>query len=145
MKNLNLNYEGFEEYLVEREDNPARIGLRKLPGVRYVFRFENNYGASVVKHLGSYGYDQDLWELAVIRFGKYDELCIEYFENHDCDEELEELLDAMESDEDDEDEDEDEDEDDVYTLAYDTPITDDIEGHLTDEDVRNLLARIKEL
>ena len=110
MKNLNLNYEGFEKYLVEREDNPTRIGLRKLPGVRYVFRFENNYGASVVKHLGSYGYDQDLWELAVIRFGKYDE-----------------------------------DEDDVYILTYDTPITDDIEGHLTDEDVRNLLARIKEL
>lgn len=134
MKNLNLNYEGFEKYLVEREDNPTRIGLRKLPGVRYVFRFENNYGASVVKHLGSYGYDQDLWELAVIRFGKYDELCVEYFENHDCDEELEELLDAMESDE-----------DDVYDLTYDTPITDDIEGHLTDEDVRNLLARIKEL
>ena len=128
MKNLNLNYEGFEEYLVEREDSPTRIGLRKLPGVRYVFRFENNYGASVVKHLGSYGYDQDLWELAVIRFGKYD-----------CDEELEELLDAMESD------DEDEDEDDVYILTYDTPITDDIEGHLTDEDVQNLLARIKEL
>ena len=139
MKNLNLNYEGFEEYLVEREDSPTRIGLRKLPGVRYVFRFENNYGASVIKHLGSYGYDQDLWELAVIRFGKYDELCIEYFENHDCDEELEKLLDAMESD------DEDEDEDDVYILTYDTPITDDIEGHLTDEDVRNLLARIKEL
>ena len=137
MKNLNLNYEGFEEYLIERTDSSTRIGLRKLPGVQYVFRFENNYGASVVKRLGSYGYDQDLWDLAVIRFGKYDELCIEYFENHDCDEELEES---------DEDEDaEDEDEDDVYILAYDTPITDDIVGRLTDEDVRNLLARIKEL
>lgn len=141
MKNLILNYEGFEEYLVEREDSPTRIGLRKLPGVRYVFRFENNYGASVVKHLGSYGYDEDLWELAVIRFGKYDELCIEDFENHGYDDELEELLDSIESYEDDEDEDE----DDVYILTYDTPITDDIEGHLTDEDVRNLLARIKEL
>lgn len=139
MKNLNLNYEGFEEYLVEREDSSTRIGLRKLPGVRYVFRFENNYGASVVKHLGSYGYDEDLWELAVVRFGKYDELCIEDFEKHGYDDELEELLDSMESYEDDEDE------DDVYILTYDTPITDDVEGHLTDEDVRNLLARIKEL
>ena len=135
MKNLNLNYEGFEEYLIERTDSSTRVCLRKQPGVQYVFRFENNYGASVIKRLGSYGYDQDLWDLAVIRFGKYDELCIEYFENHDCDEELEE------SDEDDEDEDE----DDVYILAYDTPITEDILGHLTDEDVRNLLARIKEL
>ena len=141
MKDLNLNYEGFEEYLVEREDKPTmNCNFEEAPGVRYVFRFENNYGASVVKHLGSYGYDEDLWELAVLRFGKYDELCIEYYENHDCEEELEELLDAMESDEDDED-----DEDDVYDLTYDTPITDDVEGHLTDEDVRNLLARIKEL
>ena len=141
MKDLNLNYEGFEEYLVEREDSPTmNCNFEEAPGVRYVFRFENNYGASVVKHLGSYGYDEDLWELAVIRFGKYDELCIEYFENHDCDEELEGLLDAMESDEDDED-----DEDDEYDLTYDTPITDDVEGYLTDEDVRNLLARIKEL
>ena len=134
MKNLNLNYEGFEEYLVERTDSSTRVCLRKQPGVQYVFRFENNYGASVVKRLGTYGYDQDLWELAVIRFGKYDELYIEYFEKHDCDEELAELFD------------EDEDgEDDVYDLTYDTPITDDIEGYLTDEDVRNLLARIKEL
>lgn len=139
MKDLNLNYEGFEEYLVEREDTSTRVCLRKYPGVHYVFRFENNYGASVVKHLGNYGYAADLWGLAVIRFGKYDELCVEYFENHDCDEELEELLDAMESYEDDEDE------DDVYILTYDTPITDDIVGYLTDEDVRNLLARIKEL
>lgn len=112
MKNLNLNYEGFEEYLIERTDSSTRVCLRKQPGVQYVFRFENNYGASVIKRLGSYGYNEDLWDLAVIRFGKYDE---------------------------------DEDEDDVYILIYDTPITDDIEGHLTDEDVRNLLARIKEL
>ena len=139
MKNFNLNYESFEEYLVERIDSSTRVCFRKQPGVQYIFRFENNYGASVVKRLGSYGYDQDLWDLAVIRFGKYDELCIEYFENHDCNEELEELLDVIESDEDDEDE------DDVYVLTYDTPITEDILGHLTDEDVRNLLARIKEL
>lgn len=140
MKNLNLNYEGFEEYLVEREDRPmTNLRFEEEPGVQYVFRFENNYGASIVKHLGSYGYDEDLWELGVLRFGKYDELCIEHFENHGYDEELEELLDAMESYEDDEDE------DDVYILTYDTPITEDVEGYLTDEDVRNLLARIKEL
>ena len=105
MKDLNLNYEGFEEYLVERKDRSTTICLREQPGVQYVFRFENNYGASVVKHLGSYGYDQDLWELAVIQFD----------EDGKCD------------------------------LTYDTPITDDVEGYLTDEDVRNLLARIKEL
>lgn len=37
-------------------------------GIQKVFRFENNYGASVVRHLGSYGADEGLWELAVLRF-----------------------------------------------------------------------------
>ena len=37
-------------------------------GRQYVFRFMNNYGASVVKHSGSYGCYNDLWELAVLKF-----------------------------------------------------------------------------
>ena len=32
---------------------------------------------------------------------------------------------------------------DNYKIAYNTEITCDVEGYLTDEDVRNLLARIK--
>lgn len=32
-----------------------------------------------------------------------------------------------------------------WDITYDTPITEDVEGYLTDEDVRNLLRRIKEL
>lgn len=35
---------------------------------QWVFRFPNNYGASVIKHFGSYGYREDLFELAVIFF-----------------------------------------------------------------------------
>ena len=106
MKNLNLNYEGFEEYLVERKDRSmTNLRFEKEPGVMYVFRFENNYGASIIKLFGSYGYEENLWELAVIQF----------------------------------------DEDNEYDITYDTPITKDVEGRLTDEDVRNLLARIKEL
>lgn len=31
------------------------------------------------------------------------------------------------------------------SLNYETPITEDVEGNLTDEDVRDLLKRIKEL
>ena len=39
-------------------------------GIQAIVRFENNYGASVVRHDYSYGGKQGLYELAVI---KYDE------------------------------------------------------------------------
>lgn len=99
--NLLLNYEGFEQWLIAREVNDV------LGGVQYIFRFENNYGASVVKHICSYGHEQDLWELAVILFDG-------------------------EGDSD-------------FNLCYDTPISEDVEGWLNDENVRNLLKEIKEL
>lgn len=96
--NLNLNYEGFETNLISEEPS--------FGGVQYRFKFDNGYGASVIKHKYSYGSEDDLWELAV--------------------------LDSF----------------DVGPkgmLTYDTPITEDVEGYLTDEEVRNLLAQIKEL
>lgn len=37
-------------------------------GKQRVYRFDNDYGASVVRHRFSYGREQGLWELAVIRF-----------------------------------------------------------------------------
>lgn len=82
--NLDLNIQGFEQNLIEKK--PI------WDGMQYLFRFDNGYGASVVKHHGSYGSYADLWELAV-----------------------------------------------------DTPITDDVEGFLEDEDVRNLLKQIRDL
>lgn len=39
-----------------------------LDGVQYIYRFNNGYGASVVRHMGSYGSQFGLWELAVIYF-----------------------------------------------------------------------------
>lgn len=75
-------------------------------GISYIFRFSNNYGASVVKHHGSYGSDRDLWELAVIEF----------------------VTDSEE-----------------WHITYDTEITSDVEGYLTDFDVRELLGKIKDL
>lgn len=96
--NLNLNYEGFETNLISEEPS--------FGGVQYRFRFDNRYGASVIKHKYSYGSDDDLWELAVLF---YSVVCPK------------------------------------GEITYDTPITEDVEGYLTDEEVRNLLAQIKEL
>lgn len=61
--NLRLNYCGFEDYYVTHNPN--------LGGIQYIFRFANDYGASVIKlpdiHTGSCV--GRLWELAVIEFG----------------------------------------------------------------------------
>lgn len=96
--NLNLNYEGFENYLVKRHD------VFIDGGIGYKFKFDNRHGASVIKHEYSRGSDKDLWELAVLWWW-----------------------------------------DDEWELDYDTPITDDTIGYLSDEDVRNLLQQIKDL
>lgn len=102
--NLKLNYEGFETNLLYSEKHRC---LYDVDGVQYLFRFENNYGASIIKHSGSYGHNDDLWELGVVKFygdDKYD-----------------------------------------WNLNYETPITDDVIGWQTDEQIRDLLKRIKEL
>jgi len=74
-------------------------------GIQAIVKFENNYGASVVKHDYSYGGKQGLYELAVI---KYDE-------NGD------------------------------WNICYDTPITDDVLGYLTEDNVTNYLTQIEQL
>jgi len=38
-------------------------------GVQAVIKFENDYGVSVVKFNGSYGYSQNLWEIAILYKG----------------------------------------------------------------------------
>lgn len=94
--NLKLNMEEFEDNLFKAKFI--------FDGVQYVFKFANNYGASVVKHSGSYGCNEELWELAVIHF---------------CDDE--------------------------WHLTYDTEITDDVLGYLSNQDVLDLLAKIRNL
>ena len=95
--NLVLECKDFEEYIFNKKP--------LMGGIQYLFKFENGYGASVIKHSYSYGSSDDLWELAVIKFVD------------DC----------------------------YWNLNYDTPITDDVIGYLTDEDVNTYLKQIKEL
>ena len=92
-----LNYEGYEKYLVET------CGC--CGGIQYVFRFENGYGASIIKHMYSYGHEDDLWEIAIIKF----------------------------------------DGDETSHICYDTELTDDVIGYLSDEEVCSYLEKIKEL
>lgn len=95
--NLILNMGEFENNLIKKK--PI------FNGVQYLFKFPNNYGASVIKHMYSYGSSRDLWELAVI-----------YFDDGGD-----------------------------WDLTYDTEITGDVEGYLTDQDVLDLLGKIRDL
>lgn len=81
------------EYLVETNEHYG--------GIQRVYKFPNGYGASVIRHKGSYGFAKGLWELAVL--------------------------------------------DDTGDLCYYTPITDDVIGHLTDEEVNLKLNEIRGL
>ena len=81
------------EYLVETNEHYG--------GIQRVYKFPNGYGASVIRHKGSYGFTEGLWELAVL--------------------------------------------DDAGDLCYYTPITDDVIGHLTDEEVNLKLNEIRGL
>ncbi len=74
-------------------------------GIIEKYYFENGYGASVIKHCGSYGGNDGLWELAVIKKSKTNE----------------------------------------WKLCYDTPITNDVIGHLTRREFMELLEKIKNL
>lgn len=65
---LKLETPGFEPDLVENRTLPAMCGFEERPGVRYRFTFSNGFGASVIKHSGSYGYEYDLWEIGLLHF-----------------------------------------------------------------------------
>jgi len=74
-------------------------------GTRVVFKFQNEYGASVIKGQYTYGGPVGLYEVAVLRWN--DEF--------------------------------------NYEIDYSTPITDDVIGYLTTEEVVELLYKIQTL
>ncbi len=90
---LGLDYKTFEDIDFERNED--------LDGVVGRIMFDNGYGASVVRHIMSYGGKLGLYELAIL--------------------------------------------DKEGDLTYDTPVTNDVIGYLTKEEVTNYLIKIQEL
>ena len=66
--------------------------------------FPNGYGVSVVQFPGSYGYEERLYEVAILK--------------------------GLEED---------------WEICYDTPITDDVIGYQSMEDIDNLLSQVESL
>ena len=66
--------------------------------------FQNGYGVSVVRFPGSYGYEEGLYEVAILK--------------------------GLEEN---------------WEICYDTPITDDVIGYQSVEDIDNLLSQVESL
>ena len=64
MKYTELKYDRYKDYLYEAKKEK----VLHQEGYQYIFKFDNGYGASVIKNIMSYGHAQDLFELAVIKF-----------------------------------------------------------------------------
>lgn len=95
-------YTPLEEKYVEQLKKMAETFKQKslFGGLQYTAYFKNGYGIDIVKHNGSYGREDDKWEIAVMKDG-------------DC--------------------------------CYTTPITDDVIGWLTSEEVMHYAMRVKML
>ena len=110
-ENRTLNVGDFNLYFVgKRRINPEAL----ISWDQYIFRFENNYGASVVQYkisesnirfVNTLPTHMQGFEIAVIKF----------------------------------------DDDNLFDLVYDTPITDDVITGLDNEEVLDVLRKIKEL
>lgn len=88
-------------------------------GIQKIYRFKNGYGASVVRFkLPLFSFTES------VRYGSYTnnegewELAVIKFDSENSDK---------------------------FGLVYNTPITDDVLGHLTDEQVEEVLQKIKQL
>lgn len=64
--NLVLSFEKEFEGYFKKKLRDVKFGETFYPGIQYIFKFPNGYGASVIQNYGSYGYDCGEWELAVL-------------------------------------------------------------------------------
>ena len=71
--------------------------IQRTNDCQYKFKFPNQYGASVVKHPYSYGYAQDLWELAILKNDKLDYTIADDVIGYLSDEAVNYLLDQIRS------------------------------------------------
>lgn len=88
---------GFEKYIQKPVDDEYYKD-------QTLYKFENDWGASIIYHQGSYGYEQGLVELGIVRWFGH-----------------------------------------KYMLSYDTDLTNDVLGDLTQEQAKLILEKIKEL
>lgn len=66
-KNLYLKLDkDFQDFVVDICRNDSPIHSDDL-GIKYTIHFPNGYGASIIKFYGSYGYEQDKWELGLLK------------------------------------------------------------------------------
>lgn len=87
----------FKQYMINKFKD-------ELKGIHYIFKFPNNYGASVIKGKYTYGCEYDLWEMGLIFFN----------------------------------------EDGTWSLTYERDFDDDVKGYLTEDNVIELLEKIKQ-
>lgn len=78
---MNLNLKIAEKFMQYKTDEY----IDELDGIHYIFKFPNNYGASVVKGRYTYGGPKDLWEMALIFFYGDDDYELTYEKDFDDD------------------------------------------------------------
>lgn len=88
-------------------------------GTQRLYRFENNFGASVVRHSGSYGGNDGLYELAVIIWDPKANITLVETD----------LYNRITG----------------WTICYSTPITNDVIGYLGEDQVNTVLSFIEKL
>ena len=92
IEDCSLDYKTFKDIVFE----PSKYHK----GVCSETYFQNGYGVSVIKHTGSYGSNEGLYELALLKDN---------------------------------------------AICYDTEITTDVVGHLTPDDVTEIMIKVQEL